>query len=186
MLDLDKAQRSRAGSVRGNVVNDWAVMAVGPGIPLQSDGGSRSDGDIRGAGRGALVACDVLTSGLDRLFTVVSLSLLTYGGTIGIWGDEAVVLVQGVPTSGGWLRGEVVPVGVATWVPLAASNDARHISVSRDCWESSQSREGHSWNREGVHLQHAWSRLAVMGCLIRTLGLGAKEDETRSTVSEVK
>lgn len=69
---LDGCAVSWAG---GEVIDDWSVVRVGPGVPLEVDGAACLDGDKGFAGRGALVARDVL-------FAVLG------------WGDEAVVLVQ--------------------------------------------------------------------------------------------
>lgn len=83
LLDLEEVERARSGGgaafgALGQVVHDWAVMAVWPGVPGDLYRGSCSDCDLSSACRGGLVAGDVV--GAEQ---------------VGI--DEAIVLVQSVP-----------------------------------------------------------------------------------------
>lgn len=86
---------------RGNVVDDWALVAVGPCVPVQRQRVAGVGSDVAGIGQAALVARDVCR--LER------------GGL-----DEAIVLVQSLPAGCCWRAGDVVPVGVLSVCPACA------------------------------------------------------------------
>lgn len=92
-----------------DVVNDGAVVRLGPGVPLESDRATSSNAGSVGGGSSTLVADDV-------------------GGASGVGLNEAVVLVAGRPANsvGGGTVGE------STSVLSAVSNDGGDVAVSVD------------------------------------------------------
>ena len=82
-------RRAAAGAL-GEIVDDRAMVALRPGVPLQGDGRAGCDGDLGRAGGRALVAGDVRRAE-------------------GVGRDEAVVLVQCEPAGALRLGRGVVP-----------------------------------------------------------------------------
>ena len=110
LLDLEEVEAPSAGrcaaaGALGEVVDHGAVMRLGPGVPAHGDGRARGDRDLGGAGRGGLVAGNVIR-------------------TESIGGNEAVVLVEREPASLLRLGARVVP-------HLPASSVARPPSEAR-------------------------------------------------------
>nr|GFD53383.1 hypothetical protein [Tanacetum cinerariifolium] len=64
----------------GDVVDDRALVAIRPGVPVEGQLGAGSGAGVESAGGRALVADDVVSAGRSRL-------------------DETIVLVQGGPAS---------------------------------------------------------------------------------------
>lgn len=100
---------------RRHVVDDGALVAVGPGVPEDLQGIAGLGLDVGLTRRGALMTGDVRGAEAVRF-------------------HEAVVLVHGPPARrvGGLASGQVVPVRVGTLDDTAAvDRDARHMAVSR-------------------------------------------------------
>ena len=87
-------------------------MAVRPGAPVEIQGVAGIDARIQFAGRRALMASDI--SSLK-----------------GAWGDEAKVLIQGIPSCSrrSGARWIVVPDRVGARCPFAAVSDAGHKAM---------------------------------------------------------
>ena len=128
LCDLGPSEASLvdAGEVtadRGEVLGNWTVVRLGPGVPLQGDNITSSDSDGVADGTSALVADDI-------------------GSTEGVGLDEAVVLVSSSPANS--IGGSTV--GNTTSVLLATSNDLSDVAVSVD----RAGQEGHSGKGESV------------------------------------
>ena len=127
--DLDEREAllvdgGAVGVAGRDVVDHGAVVALGPGVPLQRDGAAGGDGGVVVGGDGALVADDVRV-----------------GEGAGL--DEAVVLVVGGPAGG---RG-VGAAGDAAGVLDAVGDDGLDVAVG-----VGERREGD--DREGLHGGH--------------------------------
>jgi len=128
-LDLGPLQACRvdrtAVAVAGrDVFLDGADVAHWPGVPLERD----------------------LAAGLDGYVAAIALALLVADdcrGAEGIWGDEAVVEVVGLPANSLRDGGLVFQRSIPTLVGLAIGNDA--VNVAMGC------HEGREKNEEGEH-----------------------------------
>lgn len=120
LCDLEEAEvaRLRAGAAAGalgEVVDHGTVMGVRPGVPAQGNGRPSGDGDLSRAGRGGLVAGDV-------------------AGAESVWGDEAIVLVQGEPTGALWLVALLVePALLLLTCALLTGKDCHEPGRRRHC-----------------------------------------------------
>jgi hypothetical protein len=103
---VDAGEVSADGS---EVLSDGTVVRLGPGVPLQGDDITSSDGDSVADGSGALVADDI-------------------GSAKGSGLNEAVVLVSSSPADS--VRGSTV--GNTTSVLLATSDNFGNVTVSVD------------------------------------------------------
>lgn len=161
LLDLEEVEgpggRGAVAVDLGEVVDDRAVVGLGPGVPLQLEGVARLDGDGSAAWLRALVAGNVRSAklgGLDETWAVSVLRPL--GGKIML----TVVLVQSVPSGLGWkivgrgIKPDLISLvndrvlsctncstyGVSTRVGLAVDGDRLDVTVSSDSRSEGQRR----------------------------------------------
>ena len=107
----------------GQVVDDRAVVALRPGVPLQLEGVACLDRNGSRSGLGRLVASNV-------------------AGAEGVRLDETVVLVQGQPAGSRGSRASVVPVRHRSRVRFAVDRDLLDVTVSGSGRSKSQCADG--------------------------------------------
>jgi hypothetical protein len=130
----------------GNVVNDGALVALRPGVPLESDGATSGNNSSVGSGSSTLVADDV-------------------GGTESGRLNEAVVLVLGRPANG--VRGSTV--GDSAAVLSAVGDDGLNVAVSLDGRGHGNGGDGSSFE----HLEYCYGRewlVCVWYCKAKVVG----------------
>lgn len=125
-LGPPEGARGQGGAITiagSNVVDDWSLVGVGPGVPSESKCVASIGAGVKAASRRALVAVDIRCSNIRRL-------------------NEAEILVQSVPASG--LRPGIGGVVVPDWVraigDLAVDGDRLDVAVGGNNIQQGRSR----------------------------------------------